>query len=153
MDTYLQFVQLKKKKLLFFTSSLAFILNYLFIKKSQNNFLLVPLFLKYRYVTQNVSKRERNAPYNTVVTKMPCTSLPVILQQVMKLDGNLKILYPKCQVSITAYCAFVSERYNYHSEVPFISRFTFTDFIFSWLAHFKVKVDFCRTCSRCGTDP
>ena len=32
-----------------------------------------------------------------------------------------------------------------------MSRFTFTDFIFSWLANFKV--DFRQTCSRCGTDP
>ncbi len=54
------------------------------------------------------------------------------------------------QVSITSYCDIVTSRY-YFSKVPFMSRNTFTDWIFSWMANFKI--DFRNPCKSCKYNP
>ena len=51
--------------------------------------------------------------------------------------------------SLGAYCDIMSERYP--SGVSFMSRQTFTEFIFSWMSSFRI--DFRQTCSVCGDNP
>ena len=54
------------------------------------------------------------------------------------------------QISLTAFCSVVNSRY-YFSTIPFMSRQTFTDWIFSWLANFRI--DFRQTCDTCQANP
>lgn len=59
-------------------------------------------------------------------------------------------LVTNSQISISAFCTLFSSRY-YFSDVKFMSRQTFTDWIFSWLSNFKI--DFRKTCSSCQFNP
>ena len=54
------------------------------------------------------------------------------------------------QISLTAFCSVVNSRY-YLSKIPFMSRQTFTDWIFSWLANFRI--DFRQACDTCQANP
>lgn len=51
--------------------------------------------------------------------------------------------------SLAGYCEIMSKRYP--PGVAFMSRQTFTNFIFSWMSSFEI--DFRKTCSLCGNNP
>jgi hypothetical protein len=54
------------------------------------------------------------------------------------------------QSSISSFCTMKAASY-YGSKVRFMSRQTFTEWIFSWLVNFRV--DFREVCSHCGSNP
>ena len=54
------------------------------------------------------------------------------------------------ETPISAFCLNITEVY-YETHISFMSRPTFTDFIFSWMSNFKV--DFRQPCSTCGYNP
>jgi hypothetical protein len=55
----------------------------------------------------------------------------------------------KSQMSLTSFCEIMEE--SYCSSMKFMSRQTFTDFIFSWLSNFKI--DFRKVCGVCQYNP
>ena len=56
----------------------------------------------------------------------------------------------KSQISLSAYCSITSDRY-YSSTAAFMSRQTFTDWVFSWMSNFKI--DFRQACDQCKFNP
>ncbi len=56
------------------------------------------------------------------------------------------------QYSLSCFCNVKDAAYKMAgSKVSFMSRQTFTDWIFSWMVNFRI--DFRKTCSLCGSDP
>ena len=54
------------------------------------------------------------------------------------------------QMSITSFCFITESRYH-GKKVSFMSRQTFTDWIFSWMSNFHI--DFRKPCSQCQYNP
>lgn len=54
------------------------------------------------------------------------------------------------QMSLSAFCTITNSKY-YASKLSFMSRNTFTDWIFSWLANFNI--DFRQPCKNCKYNP
>lgn len=69
-----------------------------------------------------------------------------------ELGWNYVNLVLNCQASLSSYRLGILKKYEAcGSKVPFMSRTTLTDWIFSWLVNFKI--DFRQQCSICGENP
>ncbi len=69
-----------------------------------------------------------------------------------EIGWNFVKLSDSSQFSISAYQSFVNEQYKAcGGTVSFMSRTTFTDWLFSWIVNFKI--DFRQQCYICGENP